>query len=204
MNDEHRWDPMDLEAAIDQIRTELLGEDESELPAERELEVPPRTEPCVSEESSEIIDALIAESADVDERFRSRVLAALESRLSDRRRRSGRLEPFLKTDRLLQERPIEELAESLELSLEEFQRLEDGLAPLTSYDEQLIARWILALEADEGAAIAALERSDPSALASDRSYAGRQRAGRKPRSDFVDRVVEAIAVLKSEGSNGDS
>jgi transcriptional regulator with XRE-family HTH domain len=148
----------------------------------------------VSPVAEAAVDELMSSSYSASSELRERLIVEVDGMLDRRRLRSGLLEPLLRTSREGRGLSLSDLAQAMESDTELLQQLEDGSRMLSPGDEQLVARWLHALDEDNGEALAALERSVSTAPAG--AYSGRADESQNGTAEFVSGVLEELKRLR--------
>lgn len=191
-------EPSEVAQTLQFVRNELQVEsDEMSVEVAVAMELPRPDTINLSEPAAVAVDELMTGTGMASEGFRARLIASVDRRLAARRRRAGLLEPLLKASRLAQKLSVDQVSAAVGLGAVEFQELEDGSRELRLQDEKVVARWIWELERDDGAAVAALERSVGTSLPFEvDTYAGRSDTGDDSPDAFVERVLRELKSLK--------
>lgn len=191
---------LDLGADLRELQKALQGED----PVDAEPTIAPTGLPikwcgALSPRASGLVDALMSSHVPAPAEGRARLIAVVDQRLAARRARGGFLEPLLRASRIAADRTLEDVALAVGVDGDQLRDLESGLQSFSDGDIDLIARWIGELEADDGEALAALERSvDAMASPSSGAFGGSSEPTGSPGAEYAERVRRRMAQLRTD------
>lgn len=190
-------DSKQLEQDLEQVRADILGEPGDDIGEALGDDLPP--DGGRRDRAVRVVESIMTSTEVIPMDLRSRLIDGVDALLAQTRLRKGRLEPLLRARRRANEWTTEDLAGRSGLDLGRLVEIEDGKQRLsrTEGDRDFVARWMLALDADNGEAVAALQRSIGSGEQPTRAYAG---LGEEPQyiDEWVLGVVNRLKELKEQ------
>jgi transcriptional regulator with XRE-family HTH domain len=193
----HPEDGESMFGVIASLREELLTLDDSEI-----LEAPSallshavsQLAPSLNPSAAAAVDELMSVDEPISTDLRSRLLGPVDEILTRYRVRAGLLETMLKARRQAVGMTQADLAQTVGIDENVVRRLEDGELRLEDVEgeDETIARWIHALEQDDGQAVEALRRS---VMTTAREYGGHPA---EHAEEFVKKVAVQLEALRQQ------